>query len=72
MLRDERLDNPLGELKSTESLCQDGEHLRVLRKIVNSFVTKIATSPEHWRIANVTLVFKRGSKGEPGNYNPLA
>jgi len=27
--------------------------------------------PEDWRIANVTLVFKKGKKEDPGNYRPV-
>ena len=27
--------------------------------------------PEDWRIANVTLVFKKGEKEDPGNYRPI-
>ena len=28
--------------------------------------------PEDWRIANVTPVFKKGKKGDPGNYRPVS
>ena len=28
--------------------------------------------PEEWRIANVTLVFKKGKKEAPGNYRPVS
>ena len=27
--------------------------------------------PEDWRIASVTLVFKKGKKEDPGNYRPV-
>ena len=28
--------------------------------------------PEDWRCANVTPIFKKGSKGDPGNYRPVS
>ena len=28
--------------------------------------------PEDWRVANVTPIFKKGSKGDPGNYRPVS
>ena len=28
--------------------------------------------PEDWRTANVTPIFKKGSKGDPGNYRPVS
>jgi len=28
--------------------------------------------PEEWRIANVTPVFKKGKKEDPGNYMPVS
>ena len=30
------------------------------------------TVPEDWRIANVTPIFKKGSKSDPGNYRPVS
>jgi len=28
--------------------------------------------PEDWRVANVTPIFKKGGKGNPGNYRPVS
>ena len=28
--------------------------------------------PEDWRVANVTPIFKKGTKGDPGNYRPVS
>ena len=36
----------------------------------NSLISGIV--PEDWRTANVTPVFKKGGKGNPGNYRPIS
>ena len=28
--------------------------------------------PQEWKIANVTPLFKNGSRSEPGNYRPIS
>ena len=28
--------------------------------------------PDDWKVANVTPIFKKGSKGDPGNYHPVS
>ncbi|KFP24522.1 RNA-directed DNA polymerase from mobile element jockey, partial [Colius striatus] len=33
---------------------------------------RIGEVPEDWRKANVTLVFKKGRKEDPGNYRPVS
>ncbi|CAM5175590.1 unnamed protein product [Natator depressus] len=33
---------------------------------------KSATVPSDWKIANVTPIFKKGSRGDPGNYRPVS
>ena len=30
------------------------------------------TVPPDWKLANVTPIFKKGSKGSPGNYRPVS
>jgi hypothetical protein len=33
---------------------------------------EFGTVPEDWKTANVTPIFKKGSKSEPGNYRPVS
>uniref|UniRef100_K7F0Y4 Reverse transcriptase domain-containing protein n=1 Tax=Pelodiscus sinensis TaxID=13735 RepID=K7F0Y4_PELSI len=33
---------------------------------------KSASVPNDWKVANVTPIFKRGSRGDPGNYRPVS
>jgi len=42
--------------------------------LVTIFRKSITTGevPEEWRSANVTPIFKKGSKAEPGNYRPVS
>ena len=56
----------------------DGMHLQVLRKLVEIIARPLSIIfgklwvmgevPEDWRKANVTPVFKKGKKEDPGNY----
>ena len=39
----------------------------IFRKSLDSGI-----APEDWRVANVTPIFKKGSKSEPGNYRPVS
>jgi len=60
----------------------DGIKPSLLQKLESSFLApleilfnrSIATGevPTEWRRANVTPIFKKGSKGEPGNYRPVS
>ena len=57
-------------------------HLRVLRELAEVIAEQLSIIferswrtgevPEDWRIANVTLVFKKGKKEDPGNYRPVS
>jgi len=49
----------------------DGIHSRVLRELAEcSWSTREA--PENWRLANVTPIYKKGHKEDPGNYRPVS
>ncbi len=37
-------------------------------EIIYNMSTEKGESPEEWRTANVTPIFKKGTKGDPGNY----
>ncbi|XP_030051022.1 uncharacterized protein LOC115464802, partial [Microcaecilia unicolor] len=60
----------------------DGIHPRVLIELKNELAEllleicnlslKSSVVPEDWRVANVTPIFKKGSRGDPGNYRPVS
>jgi len=47
------------------------EVLLPLEIIFNKSLTT-AQVPSEWRTANVTPIFKKGTKGDPGNYRPVS
>ena len=60
----------------------DGIHHRILREahkelaeplnmIFHSSIEE-GNLPEDWKTANITAIFKKGSKNEPGNYRPVS
>jgi len=72
----------LSGLSAHKSMGPDGMHPRVLRKLAEVIAGLLSIIferswrtgevPEDWRIANVTLVFKKGKKEDPGNYRPVS
>ncbi|CAM4676294.1 unnamed protein product [Lepidochelys kempii] len=70
------------KFNSNMSLGPDGIHPRVLKELKCEIVElltmvfnlsfKSATVPNDWKIANVTPVFKKGSRGDPGNYRAVS
>ena len=72
----------LDKLKSSKSPGPDGIHPRVLKElkyeiadlllVICELSLKSSLIPEDWRIANVTPIFKKGSRGDPGNYRPVS
>ncbi|CAM4592116.1 unnamed protein product, partial [Lepidochelys kempii] len=70
------------KLNRNKSLGPDGIHPRVLKELkceiaelltmVCNLSFKSATVPSDWKIANVTPIFKKGSRGDPGNYRPVS
>ncbi|CAM5145241.1 unnamed protein product [Eretmochelys imbricata] len=67
---------------SNKSLGPDGIHPRVLKELkceiaelltmVCNLSFKSATVSNDWKIANVTPIFKKDSRGDPGNYRPVS
>ncbi|GAB0190533.1 hypothetical protein GRJ2_001518600 [Grus japonensis] len=56
---------------------QDGIHLRVLRELAEELAKPLSIYqqswlaeevPDDWRLANVTPIYKKGRKEDPGNY----
>ncbi|KFP03769.1 RNA-directed DNA polymerase from mobile element jockey, partial [Calypte anna] len=72
----------LSNLDIRKSMGPDGMHPRVLRElaeviarplsIIFSKSWVIGEVPEDWRIADVTPVYKKGKKEDPGNYRPVS
>ncbi|CAM5124147.1 unnamed protein product [Natator depressus] len=70
------------KLNSKKSPGPDGIHPRVLKELkceiaelltmVCNLSFKSATVPNDWKIANVTPIFKKGSRGDAGNYRMVS
>jgi len=72
----------LSDLDVHKSMGPDGMHSRVLRELADVIAEPLSIIferswrtgevPEDWRRANVTPVFKKGKKEDPGNYRPVS
>ena len=72
----------IGKMKPNKSPGPDGCHPRILRELVNEvayplsiiFNKSLNTSivPSVWKSANVTPIFKKGSKIKASNYRPIS
>ena len=64
-----------------KSMGPDNIHLRVLREladivrplsIIFGKLWRSGDIPEDWKAANVTPIYKKGLKEDPGNYRPVS
>ncbi|KGL76667.1 RNA-directed DNA polymerase from mobile element jockey, partial [Tinamus guttatus] len=72
----------LRNLDAHKSMGPDGMHPRVLWKLAEVIAKLLSIiferswrtgeMPEDWKKANVTPVFKKGRKEDPGNYRPVS
>jgi len=72
----------LQSLNPTKSPGSDGMHSRVLKELADELaepLTMLFTKsleegvlPSSWKEANVTPIFKKGKKSDPGNYRPVS
>ena len=77
----EEVKEQLGNLREDEAPGPDNMQPRVLKvdEQVSEMLTDIFNCslesgqvPEDWRVANVTSLFKKGSREELGNYRPVS
>ena len=72
----------LQKLKIAKSPGPDGLHPRVIKELMHVLVrpfvlifqTSLNTStlPHEWKVSNITAIFKKGDKRNPGNYRPVS
>ena len=72
----------LSKLKPNKSPGPDGMHPRLLKEIGTSIAEPLSiimnksieegTVPLDWKDANVTPIYKKGKKTDPGNYRPVS
>ena len=65
-----------------KSMGPDGLHPRVQRELADVVAKTLSIIlqqswltgdvPEDWRLANVTPIFKKGQKDDPGSYRPIS
>uniref|UniRef100_A0A669Q825 Reverse transcriptase domain-containing protein n=1 Tax=Phasianus colchicus TaxID=9054 RepID=A0A669Q825_PHACC len=82
LVREEVVREHLGNTSVHKSMGPDGMHPQVLRELEEVIAEPLSVIferswrttevPEDWRIANVTLVFKKSKKEDPGNYRPVS
>jgi len=78
----EAVKNKLKDLDVTKAQGPDGIPSRVLKELSTELCKPFClifnksletqTVPSDWRRADVTAIFKKGSKSEPGNYRPVS
>ncbi|KFQ33488.1 hypothetical protein N332_09301, partial [Mesitornis unicolor] len=78
----EVVSNLLHHLDIHKSMGPDGIHPRVLRELAEVLAKPrsiiyqqcwlTGKVPVNWRLANVTPIYKKGWKEDPGNYRPVS
>ncbi|KAF1512409.1 putative RNA-directed DNA polymerase from transposon X-element, partial [Eudyptula albosignata] len=78
----EAVNDLLCHLDAHKSMGPDGIHPRVLRELAEELAKPLSIIyqqswltgevPDDWRLANVTPIYKKGRKEDPGNYRPVS
>ncbi|KFV85885.1 hypothetical protein N308_03206, partial [Struthio camelus australis] len=82
LVEEDQVRDLLSKLDIHKSMGPDGMHLQVLRELADVIARPLSTIlerswrsgevPEDWKKANVTPVFQKGKKEEPGNDRPVS
>ncbi|GAB0209844.1 mitochondrial enolase superfamily member 1 [Grus japonensis] len=82
LVEEDRVREHLGKVDIHKSMSPDGMHPRGLRELADVVARPLSIIferswragevPEDWRKANVTPVFEKGNKEDPGNYRPVS
>jgi len=82
IIQEEAVNDLLCQVDTYKSIGPDGIHSRVLRELVAELAKPLSVIyqqswiteevPDDWRITNVTPIYKKGQKGDPGNYRPVS
>ncbi|RMC13008.1 hypothetical protein DUI87_10537 [Hirundo rustica rustica] len=82
VIQEEAVRELLGHLDIYKSMGPDGIHPRVMRELADELAKPLSIIyqeswltgevPGDWKLANVTPVYKKGRKEDPGNYRPVS
>ncbi|KFW70572.1 hypothetical protein AS28_01949, partial [Pygoscelis adeliae] len=82
IIQEEAVNDLLHHLDTHKSMGPDGIHPRVLRELAEEVAKLLSIIyqqswltgevPDNWRLANVTPIYKKGQKEDPGNYRPVS
>ncbi|KAF1676790.1 hypothetical protein FQV07_0001317, partial [Pygoscelis papua] len=82
IIQEEAVNDLLCHLDAHKSMGPDGIHPRVLRELAEELAKPLSIIYQQswltgevlddWRLANVTPIYKKGRKEDPGNYRPVS
>ncbi|KFR03735.1 RNA-directed DNA polymerase from mobile element jockey, partial [Opisthocomus hoazin] len=82
LVEEDSVRDHLSNLDAHKSMGPDGMHLQVLRELADVVAEPLSVIferswrtgevPKDWRKANVTPIFKKGKKENPGYYRPVS